>query len=452
MVTLIPVIGLIHVGKNLVQERASWNAILTALVYVHLFTVAESQLLTVMGTLLRLPIWIIAIAYLAACRSEDLKKLRHSSSAQSYAYSLILFVIWAAFSIVWTVNLVDTLVKLVNFLLISLCFYLCLTKRWRRCKKTAVDDLRTIVKTAAFVMVLSLVMTVPDVLQAVQGAERYQGIFHNPNTVGALVAALFFPSLLVYNAFKQKTLIFIPPLFLLLLVLSGSRSSTIALIISSFLVLCLKGIRNIKFLSRLVPRGIGIIYLMVTLVLFLVSTGKINNDSTASSLLPRQLNLEASTTTTTTFNGREELWSIAWALFKDHPILGYGFNGTRTALEQYRDNGLYNHQATQLHNSYLEMFVDLGIVGSIFFGIILFNILRGVWRQLDTAPLLGASVISPLLLANGESALFGLSSLVAIIFWMVVMMLFSQMETVEIDPGTVPDSSEQLKKRTRSSS
>lgn len=427
MVTIVPVIGLMHTGKNLLQKRANWNAVLIGLVYVHLLTVAESELLTIIGTLLRLPIWIIAIAYLAAGSSENMETRRLSPSSRSYVYSLCMFIAWGAFSIVWTVDLVDTLVKVVNFLLISSCFYLCLTKRWGKCKKTAFDDLRTIIETAALVMVLSLVMTLPDVVQAVQGAERYQGIFHNPNTVAALVAALFFPSLLVYNYFKEKTLILIPTLFLLVLTLSGSRSSTIAIIISGLLVLCLKGIRNFRFWSKIAPKFIGVMYLMVILVLSLVATNKIDSDTKADSFVPRQLNLEVSATA---FNGREELWSIAWRLFKEHPVLGYGFNGARTALEHYRENGFYDGQATQLHNSYLEIVVDLGAVGAVLFTIIFFNILKAVWRQLDTAPLLCSSVVSPLVLAASESALFGLSSLVAIVFWMVVMILFSQTETI----------------------
>jgi len=76
----------------------------------------------------------------------------------------------------------------------------------------------------------------------------------------------------------------------------------------------------------------------------------------------------------TNFNGggtgRSDLWSVAWQAGKDHPILGVGLNNFRVVSANYvRKPGTLNfvdliaEKPHVVHNMYLQMFTETGIVG-----------------------------------------------------------------------------------------
>jgi O-antigen ligase len=78
-------------------------------------------------------------------------------------------------------------------------------------------------------------------------------------------------------------------------------------------------------------------------------------------------------------NGRSDLWSVAWQAGKDHPILGVGINNFRVVSPDYvRKPGtlhfvdLIAEKPHVVHNTYLQMFTETGIVG---LGLFLFFIL-----------------------------------------------------------------------------
>src|SRR4051794_21370729 len=69
-------------------------------------------------------------------------------------------------------------------------------------------------------------------------------------------------------------------------------------------------------------------------------------------------------------NGRSDLWSVAWQADKDHPILGVGLNNFRVVSADYvRKPGtlhfvdLIAEKPHVVHNMYLQMFTETGIVG-----------------------------------------------------------------------------------------
>lgn len=69
-------------------------------------------------------------------------------------------------------------------------------------------------------------------------------------------------------------------------------------------------------------------------------------------------------------NGRSDLWNVAWQAGKDHPILGVGLNNFRVVSPEYvRKPGtlhfvdLIAEKPHVVHNTYLQMFTEAGIVG-----------------------------------------------------------------------------------------
>lgn len=63
-------------------------------------------------------------------------------------------------------------------------------------------------------------------------------------------------------------------------------------------------------------------------------------------------------------NGRTHFWSVAWEIFKNHPIFGAGLDAFATAYPQY-DTWNGNLRVEQAHNDYLQILTDAGILGFI---------------------------------------------------------------------------------------
>ena len=60
--------------------------------------------------------------------------------------------------------------------------------------------------------------------------------------------------------------------------------------------------------------------------------------------------------------GRKEIWRATWAMIKDHPLTGVGFNGYWAAIPQYH-NASGDATPQQAHNDYLELMASGGIIG-----------------------------------------------------------------------------------------
>jgi O-antigen ligase len=53
------------------------------------------------------------------------------------------------------------------------------------------------------------------------------------------------------------------------------------------------------------------------------------------------------------FTGRTAVWKEGWSLFKESPVLGYGFQADRLLL------------GTHMHNAFLQSLVQTGLLGTI---------------------------------------------------------------------------------------
>lgn len=403
---------------SLIIRRDTRSATLLGVAYVHLLTISENAVLSTVGTFLRFPIWGLAIIQALSIPRPDSRNFLNLSLHKGFKIFTALFIIWSAISLLWSVDRFETLVKVLNFSLIIIFMQLSYRRLWQVNFQLALSDLRIFTRATVFYISLSALFTIPAIVAALSGGDRYQGLFHNPNTIAALVAVFFFPSILLYQQFKSKHLLLYPLILLTSLFLSGSRTSTLAILAALGLTLFLAGVRNLVYASRILPRLIGVFYIGLTAYVWSVAT----NRTPMESALPRQLNFSLSDSL---FNGREELWFIGWRIFQENFLLGYGLNGSRTALSSLANNGEYFGEATQFHSSYIEIIVDLGIIGGILFSGLLLCMAFQAGRISNRLPLLVASVISPLILAISESALFGLSSIVAINFWLLVHVIFA---------------------------
>ncbi len=78
---------------------------------------------------------------------------------------------------------------------------------------------------------------------------------------------------------------------------------------------------------------------------------------------------------------------VSWEMFKDRPLVGYGFNQFQVYNRPYLDDRSTEIRLESIrgyvhHNSFLSLLVDLGLVGAILFTLASAAMMRGVWTTL----------------------------------------------------------------------
>jgi O-antigen ligase len=90
-------------------------------------------------------------------------------------------------------------------------------------------------------------------------------------------------------------------------------------------------------------------------------------------------------------NGRTDLWTVAWRVAGDHPVLGVGLdNYASVAFRYVREPGTLTHvqlvadQPHVVHNTYLQMLAEGGIVGLTIFLAFIAACLATMWHAART--------------------------------------------------------------------
>ena len=101
-------------------------------------------------------------------------------------------------------------------------------------------------------------------------------------------------------------------------------------------------------------------------------------------IYPWELGDVADPNTLFQFSGRTKVWREGLRLFKESPLLGYGFHADRLILK------------TQMHNAYLHALVQTGLIGTIVFVAALllgwFQVLKAV-RNLNRLPMMHRNMV-----------------------------------------------------------
>jgi len=81
---------------------------------------------------------------------------------------------------------------------------------------------------------------------------------------------------------------------------------------------------------------------------------------------------------------RYDMWDQAWELIKENPILGYGYYATHNLGIETAGNRKIKKRAS-LHNGYMQLLLDQGLIGLGIFLIFFFISFRVGWRLFRTA-------------------------------------------------------------------
>jgi O-antigen ligase len=97
--------------------------------------------------------------------------------------------------------------------------------------------------------------------------------------------------------------------------------------------------------------------------------------------------VERVTTTDNGGNGRTALWTVAARMFSDHPAVGVGLGQFRVESGNYvrrpgalRDVGLIVEDPKLVHNTYLEMLAETGVVGTALYVLIILLCIAAAMR------------------------------------------------------------------------
>lgn len=239
---------------------------------------------------------------------------------------------------------------------------------------------------------------------------RFQGIFQNPNSLG-ITCAIFLPLVLWrFLETKKKITLFFFFLMLLSLFLSASRNSINASVIALGYFIYMRSMKNKPL----------ILFTSISSVLVLVWVIQ----TSAKLFFHAYYRPE----TISSFGGRIGIWPIALNLITLKPILGYGF-GVEDRIFSFKHVAPLGQFVSYVHNSYLGIMLQLGIIGLVIFFTPLFILLfKELFLKRDTpVPLLRralrASFMAGLLCSILESWIYSVGNAQAFPFWIMVMLL-----------------------------
>ena len=75
------------------------------------------------------------------------------------------------------------------------------------------------------------------------------------------------------------------------------------------------------------------------------------------------------------WTGRAFLWTIAWERVKEEPLLGYGYGVNKRGLKDTAYSYGYKMKGLRMHNTYLKVLFELGIIGLLIYLRIVYLIL-----------------------------------------------------------------------------
>ena len=200
------------------------------------------------------------------------------------------------------------------------------------------------------------------------------------NTIGmiaAIASVLSVYELKVQNKYKvlyTTTMI----LNLIIMILSASRKALLYFLIPIIIYYILN---SKNFLVSLKKVLISVIFLVIAFLAIMKVPFLYNSVGYRVETMINGFLGEGDTDASTSLRLSMIEWGIEW--FQDNPYLGYGINNYKTLLGE--KNTSFGTEGVYAHNNYVELLVDVGIIGTlIYYYIYLFILYSGIkkWKKL----------------------------------------------------------------------
>lgn len=347
------------------------------------FTSVERWTLLQFGALFASGVWVLV------WRQRSLLARRLESK---FFVLLIMLIVLAASSSLWSVKPSSTLAQATLLFATTLALLSAVHFRWTR-RAVLIGDVTMYVVAIAFIQSVGLYFYVEgDSRSVFQGLTRFQGITVNPNYAGYLSALALgsLPLVWATSQIRRSILVLAAAPLVASLLLTGSRGPLLA-VIGGLIV----------FGSVVKKQRISLEFIFITVAL-LVSTAL----AKPSLLLAPTRAFDRTGVVGGASSGRIEIWREAVARLSENPVYGTGY---RTYQTLPLGNGL------TAHNLYLDLGVELGILGTVLGVLMLSSAVRAGYR--GYARLLLPVPVVVCINELFETSLTGLGSPTALTAW-----------------------------------
>jgi O-antigen ligase len=310
---------------------------------------------------------LIAFAWLGTLRARA--REHDGSVPRGILLVLALFMVWLALSIAWAEEPSAAIGALQPWLAAALMFTVLLT----------LDLSQSQIRMLAFAFLAGVTLSValgliggveaPTADSAIRSEGRLTGGLDDPNYLAAgivpsiaMVAGLLptVRSVLVRAALAGAVVILV-----LGLAATQSRGGLIAAVVATVAALVVA------------KRGRVVVLAFIVIVVGLVTVWFASSPDAWQRV----------SDTADQGNGRGSLWTVAGRIFSDHPVAGVGLDNYRTFAPRYVDRpgqltfvNFIAERPHVVHNVYLQMLVEVGIVGTALFLILAASSLAAALR------------------------------------------------------------------------
>lgn len=183
-----------------------------------------------------------------------------------------------------------------------------------------------------------------------QLAGDWRGVFAHKNTAGAIFAMTVFMMIFAIRAGLVPGGSVLLVLCLLIVLMSGAKSSTMLLVVSLLVSLAVCRIQS--------GWRAAVVAFTPLAILLTLGPGTVVSDAIAG--IVRMLPVDA------TFTGRADVWELALDRIRERPLTGFGYSAY-WALESTRfgqeDSTQWAGHAAHAHNGYIDVALNMGIPG-----------------------------------------------------------------------------------------
>ena len=206
--------------------------------------------------------------------------------------------------------------------------------------------------------------------------EMWIGVTTHKNSLGQLVCISSFFLVWVWTSrMYKRRLADIPVLLMALWLLSGSKSATSRTSLGVFVT----GV-FVLVLLRLLKTNIRVIRTAAVVLVTGFILGNIFTQHFAQAdLIPF---IAAKTGGDPTLTGRTYLWDELIKIGASHPVLGVGYGGFWIGDVGNHLWETFNWHPGQAHNGYIDIYIDLGIIGLVLLSVLIVSTFRSIMRNL----------------------------------------------------------------------
>lgn len=263
-----------------------------------------------------------------------------------------LFTLWAFISVFWSISPIRTVIEGIQLIAFLLVYIITI-----KLTKEGLDKLFKVLLLVsggiAFLGILEYLFV---------SGSRILATFTNPNPFGIYMVMIFLVALSLSIRNKSKSYFALSVLFLSVVLLSGSRASIGALVVS--LIIVFFGLDRSQIKGALIKSLLIFITAFVFSQISLYASIFIRENVFLDQSLLDSIT-RSSSFITSSLKGRLEFWRVAFDLFKNKPMTGYG-QGTYFSA-YYIEYGMNEWYSRFTHNHYLQIMSELGIVGILLF-------------------------------------------------------------------------------------